>query len=255
MLAVVPEIFAHGATGEGGDILHRRRIGGAGGDHRGVLHGAVFAQVLDHQGNRGFLLADGHIDAVNVGVLLGDDGIDAQRGLADLAVTDDQLALAAAHRGHGIDRLGAGVARFVNALPGDDAGGDHLHLAEFLGCDRPLAVDGLADAIHHAAFHLGTNRHLGDSAGPLDDVAFLDEANIAEDGATNVVFLEVEGQPEDVAREFEQFHGLAVFNTIHTGNTIAHGENGSSFLQVDIFLVTSDLILDDLADFFCFDLH
>ena len=143
----------------------------------------------------------------------------------------------------------------MHALPGDDAGSDHLHLAEFLGRDRSLAVDGLTDAVHHASFHFRADRNLGDATGPLDDVTFLDVAYVAEHGAADVVFLEVEGQSENVARELEQFHGLAIFHTIHTGDTVANGENGPGFLQVDVFLVTGNLILDDLADFFGFDLH
>ena len=44
------------------------------------------------------------------------------RGLAGLTVTDDQLALAAADRGHGVDRLDAGLQRLLDRLALDDRG-------------------------------------------------------------------------------------------------------------------------------------
>ena len=77
-------------------------------------------------------------------VLLADDGVDADGGLADLAVADDQFALAPADWGHGVDGLEARVHGLVDRLAVDDAGGDHLDAAEFLGLDGALAVDGVA---------------------------------------------------------------------------------------------------------------
>src|SRR3546814_4002918 len=79
---------------------HRGRLGGAGGDHDGVGHRAVFFQLAHHVGDRAVLLADRDVDALNAGALLVDDRVDRHRGLAGLAVADDQLALAAADRDH-----------------------------------------------------------------------------------------------------------------------------------------------------------
>ena len=50
------------------------------------------------------------------GVLLVDDRVDGDRRLAGLAVTDDQLALAAADRDHRVDGLDAGHDRLVDVL-------------------------------------------------------------------------------------------------------------------------------------------
>ncbi len=112
-LAVVAEVLAHGAAGVGRDELQRRRIGGRGGDDDGVVHRAVLAQLLDHLGDRGPLLADGDVDADDVVALLVDDRVDRDGGLAGLAVADDQLALAAADRDHRVDGLEAGLQRLV----------------------------------------------------------------------------------------------------------------------------------------------
>ena len=107
MLAVVAEIFAHGAAGVRGDELHRRGIARRGADDDGVIHRAVLLQRLDHADDGGLLLADGDIDADDVAALLVDDRVDANGGLAGLAVADDQLALAAADGNHRIDGLQA----------------------------------------------------------------------------------------------------------------------------------------------------
>ena len=63
--------------------------------------------------------------------LLIDDRVDGDGRLAGLAVADDQLALAAADRRHGVDGLDAGLQRLIDRLPAGDAGGDRF--------DRPAS--------------------------------------------------------------------------------------------------------------------
>ena len=89
MLAVVPEELAHGASGVGSQVLEGSGIGSGGAHHHGVLHGVGVRQPLDDLGDGGSLLADGHVDAVQLGLLvravvealLVDDGIDGDGGL------------------------------------------------------------------------------------------------------------------------------------------------------------------------------
>ena len=95
-------------------------------DHDGVLHGAVVFERLHHLRHGGALLADGDIDADHVAALLIDDGVERDGGLAGLAVADDQLALAAADRNHGVDGLDAGLHRLFHGLPRDHAGREAL---------------------------------------------------------------------------------------------------------------------------------
>jgi hypothetical protein len=54
---------------------------------------APFFENGGHLGNGGFFLAAGHVDAVHIGILLGQDGINGHGGFTDLAVADDQLTL------------------------------------------------------------------------------------------------------------------------------------------------------------------
>jgi hypothetical protein len=67
-------------------------------------------------GDRRVLLADGDVDALHALTLLVEDRVDGDGGLARLAVADDQLALAAADRRHGVDGLDAGLQRLAHRL-------------------------------------------------------------------------------------------------------------------------------------------
>ncbi len=113
-------------TGTGpGDDAGRRH------DDR-VLHRAGLRQAVDDLGDRRALLPDRDVDALDLllGVARGpvlalvDDRVDRDRGLADLAVADDQLALPAADRRHRVDGLDAGLQRLLHRLavrPADGA--------------------------------------------------------------------------------------------------------------------------------------
>ncbi len=126
VLALVAEELADRAARVGGDVEEGRRLGGGGRHHDGVLHGPVLLEGADHLGHGRVLLADGHVDADDALALLVDDRVHRHRGLAGLAVADDELALAAADRHHAVDRLDAGLERLLDGLPVDDPGGDAL---------------------------------------------------------------------------------------------------------------------------------
>ena len=106
MLAVVHPVLADGRTGVGRKPFEAGSVRGRGSDDGGVLHRAtVFEGALD-AGDRGALLADRDVDAAHLlfGIAglpcltLVEDGVDADRGLASLAVADDQLTLTAPDR-------------------------------------------------------------------------------------------------------------------------------------------------------------
>ena len=87
-----------------------------------ILHGAVVFERLHHLRDRRTLLADRDVDANHVAALLIDDRVERDRGLAGLAVADDQLALAAADRNHRVDGFDAGLHRLFHRLAIDHAG-------------------------------------------------------------------------------------------------------------------------------------
>ena len=158
-------------------------------------------------GNRRTLLADSDIDTDNVATLLVDDRIDGNSGLAGLTVADDQLALAAPDRNHGVDRLEAGLHRLMNRFTVDDAGGLDLDLAEAVGVDRAFTVDGLPDSVDNAADQCLAYRNLDNPAGTLDGVAFLDLGKLSENGGADVIFLKVENHAGYAAGKLQQLTG------------------------------------------------
>ncbi len=121
----------------------------------------MLLQVLGHAGDGGSLLADGDIDAEHAGVLLVQDGIGGDGGLAGLAVADDQLTLAAADGEHGVDGEDAGVERRIHALALQNAGGLLLDGVVAHSFNGALAVDGLAQRVDDTAQEAIAHRDAG----------------------------------------------------------------------------------------------
>ncbi len=122
VLAVVHEVLADGGARHGRDVLQRCGIGRRSGNDDRVVERRDGAKGLPDVGDRGSLLADGHVDADNALAPLVDDGIDGDGGLAGLAVADDELALAAADRDHRVDGEDTGLQRLATGVRVDDAG-------------------------------------------------------------------------------------------------------------------------------------
>ena len=143
VLAVVHEVLAHGAAAVGSEVLHRGGHGCGGGNDDGVTHRAVLFELAHHIGDGALFLSDRDIDALNARALLIDDGVDGHRGLAGLAVADDEFALTAADGHHGVDGLEAGLDRLRHALAENHARRDalqrRLRLALTGPCRRSVA--------------------------------------------------------------------------------------------------------------------
>ena len=134
-------------TGVGCDVLHGRAVGCGSGDDDRVVHRALFFELADDAGNRRCLLADRDVNTFNAGATLVDDRIDRERGLAGLAIADDQLALAAADRHHRVNRLQAGLHRLRYRLAFDNARRNLLDRRRAFGLDRALAVDRVTERV------------------------------------------------------------------------------------------------------------
>src|SRR4051794_17283349 len=263
MHAVVAKIFAHGAAGERRKILHRRRVGGGSGDDDGIFQRALLFQNFHELRDGRALLADRDIDAIQLDLLVAggverllvQDGVERDRGLAGLAVADDQFALAAADRDQRIDGLQARRHRLVHRLARDDAGRLDGDAHALLGLDRALAVDRIAERIDHAAEQALAHRRIDNGAGALDGLAFLDLAVGAEDHDADIVGFEIERHAAGAVFELDHLAGLDVVEAVDTGNAVADGQHLSDFGNLSLLAEILDLVLEDRGNFRGADVH
>ena len=257
------KIFAHGAARERREILHRRGVGGGGGDDDRIGQRAVVLQHLDELRDGRALLADGDIDAIELGLLVAErvdrflveDGVEDDGGLAGLAVADDQLALAAADGDQRVDGLEAGLHRLVHRLAGNDAGRLDVDAALLVALDRALAVDRVAESVDHAAQQALADRHLDDGAGALDDVAFLDVAVVAENHDADIVDLEVERHAARAVGELDHLAGLDIVEPVDAGDAVADRQHLADLGDFRLLAEILDLLLEDRGDLSGPDIH
>ena len=95
--------------------------------------------------------------------LLVDDGVNGNGGLANLTVTDDELALSTADGHEGVDSLETGHHGLVHGLAHNDTGSLELHAARGDVGHGTLAVNGVAETIHHTAEETAAGGHLHNS--------------------------------------------------------------------------------------------
>ena len=113
-------LLSQGAARKGCEELESGRGRGLGNhDARDVEHPGL-TQGLDGGNNRGAFLADQHIDAQDIAVLLGNDRVDGERALAGSRITDDELALAFADGDHGVHHLVAAEQGALDEIPRSD---------------------------------------------------------------------------------------------------------------------------------------
>ena len=202
----------------------------------------------DGLGDRGAFLSDGHIDALHALAALVQDRVDRDRGLPGLAVPDDELALAAADRGHGVDGLDPGLQWLVHRSAGDDARRLDLEAAVRLGVDRALAVDGLAERVDDPAQHDVAHRDRQDPSGLLDSVALFDLLGLAEHDGADRVLVEVQRQPERPAFELQQLVDGCLRQPRHPRDPVTDLEDTSDPRLLERGAETADVLPQRLGD-------
>ena len=220
-----------------------------------MVHRTVLFELAHQRGNRGVLLPDRDVDTLNAGAFLVDDGIHGNRGLAGLAVADDQLALAAADRNHRIDGLQTGLNRLVDRLTGDDTGGDLLDRGGARCLNRTLAVDRIAQRIHDASEQPLADRHLEDASRAAHPIAFGQMGVLTQDHRADRVALEVQRKPEGVAGELQHLVVLGVRETVHAHDTVGQADDGAFGPRLGLKIELLDLLFDEIADLGRIQLH
>ena len=230
-----------------------RYLNGAGSDAGGVhdhrvLHGPRLAQNVDRLGHGRTFLAHGHVNALHAEAALVEDGVDAHGRLAGLAVTDDQLPLAAADGRHGVDGLDAGLEGFLHRLAIDDAGRLHLEPAAQVGHDRALTVDGFAQRVHHPAEQGVADRHRQDAAGRFDGLTLVERFRPTEHDGSYGVFVEVQGQTQLAAFELEQLVDRGVGKAGDPGDPVEHFRDPADLLGRDAGRVVAEVAPERFGD-------
>jgi hypothetical protein len=210
-----------------------------------------------HAGDGGALLADGDVDAADLllrvagtpVVALVDDRVDRQGGLAGLAVADDQLALAAADRGHRVDGLEAGLHRLVHRLALHDRGGLQLQGAAALGLDLAEAVDRAAQGVDDPAQVSLADRYREHLTGALHRLALLDTAELAEDDRTDLALFQVQRETEGSVLELQQLVRHRRGKALDLGDTVAgDGDRTDLLARGRVRLVRLDKVLQRVPD-------
>ena len=253
--AAVAEVLGHRDARVRGDELERRRLARAGDDDRRVLHGAVLRELVDDGGHRGLLLPDGDVEAENPLTLLVEDRVDGDRGLAGLAVPDDELALAAPDGDHAVDALQARLERLAHRLPRQDARRLELDAPPVRRLDGALAVDRLPERVHDATHRRLAHRHVQNAAGPPDDGSLLDVRHVAEARRADVVRLEVEHEAHQLAGELDQLARHGALEPVDARDSVSDAEHRPCLGGEGSLVVVLNLLLDDRRDLFGPKLH
>ena len=195
---------------------------------------------LDHGSDRGGLLADGDIDADHVLALLVDDRVDADGGLARLAVADDQLTLATSDGDHRVDGDEARLDGLVNRLALDDARSTKLDGAVSLGLDGALAVQRDAERIDDTAEQCLAAGNFDDAARRVNLVVLLDKGVVAEENGAHFVFFKVLGETIDsravMGDELEELAGHCTLQTVDARDAVADLDDMTKLTSLDVGL-------------------
>ena len=253
MPLIVAEVFAHGARGVGRNVLQRSRFRGRGSHHDRVVHRACVRQRLHDLRDRGSLLANAAINANNVAALLIDDGVENHRGLAGLAVANDQFALAAPDGNHAVNRLYARLQRLAHRLAVQHARRNAFEGIALLRGNRAFAVQRLSQRIHHASHQCVAHGHGHDRVRALHDVAFLQLRRFTEKHHADFFFFQVEGDAVNVVRKSQHLAGHHFLQPVHARNAVADANDRADFIDGNGLLVILNLLTQNLADFVCLD--
>ncbi len=256
VLAVVEEVLGHRTAGVRRHELDRRSlVRGRGHDDR-VLHRAVILERLRERHNRRHALTDRHVHRHHTGVLVVDDRVDRDRGLAGLPVADDQLALATPDRDHRVDRLQPDLHRFGHRLALHDAGRLELGRARLRSPDIALAVERAAERIDDPPQQLLAHRNIKQPSGALDGVALRDALPLAKEDRTHVVGLEVQRKPGDPMRQLEHLKRHAALQTVQPRDAVSDRQHRPNLGQLGRAAVeTLNTALQNAGYLIGIDLH
>src|SRR5208282_2458248 len=220
MLAAIAEIFRYREPGERRDPLQPWRGGCRGDDEHAAFRRAVLLHCFDDTPNCGGALADRHVYADQVRVLLVNDRVDADRSFANSAVADDEFALAAPDREHRVDGQYACVDRLGDEVALDDGRRWTLDRHLRLGLYRLVTVERPAERIDHPAEEPRSNRNSHDLTGPSHTGSCLDGVTVIEQDGADRIRVQSQSKTHSAPFEAEQFVETDVWQTGDKGDPV-----------------------------------
>jgi hypothetical protein len=148
--ALLHEMLRDAGGGVRSDVGEPRRIVALGHDHHGVIQCFLFPQGGHDFRHGGRPLADGAIDAEHILAALVEDGVDGDGGLAGLAVTENQFALAAPDGNERINDFQSCLEWFGHRRAIHDGRGGALDGQALVGGHGALAVERAAERVNDA---------------------------------------------------------------------------------------------------------
>ena len=158
-------------------------------------------------------------------------------------------------RHHRVDGLQPRLHRLAHGLAGDHAGRHLLDRRGAVRLDRPLAVDGLTERVHHPAEQRPPHRYLEDAPGALDGIALGDVAVVAHDDRADGVAFEIERESVGIVRKLDHLALHHVGQAVDAGDAVGEGDDRPFRAGLDAHVEALDLLLDEVADFRRGELH
>ena len=172
-----------------------------------------------------------------------DNRIESNGSLANLAVANDELTLAAANGDHRVDSLEARLQRLLDGLAENHARGLAVERqAQAFALDGSLAVDGLAQDVDDASHEAFTHGDRGDAACALHGHALRHRVDLIEQDNANVAFLEVHGHASHTVFKLNELVGFDIVEAVDVGHAVAHVEHSAHLLEGDLALNVAEFL-------------
>lgn len=198
-----------------------------------MRQGVGAAQLLTQLAHRRTLAPDAGVHTHDPGVVLVDDRIQRQAGLACLTVAQDELPLSQANWDRGVDGLDARVQGLVHRLPLHDAWWFPFE-RRFLGDSQwPPPIAGMAQGIDNPAEKGVADGRRDQPTGTRDRAPRLDSFVRPVQHAAYLVAAKVEHLALHAVGEHDNFVLPGIGKTLHVGNTVADGAYTSDVLHVE----------------------
>ena len=109
--------------------------------------------------------------------------------------------------------------------------------------------------IHHATQHGLTHGDFGNAACAAHRIAFLQAVRFPHDGCTDIILFQVQHDAHDVARKLQQLTRHGRGQAVNRGNTVTNRKNLPHLFCGNILAIVLNLLANNLANFFCTNLH